>query len=145
MGSSEHVHDLPIAVAADESLHAPHDVAVKADLGYRCLALKPAGKTLSVALLMAEEARKRDLACFVADSACIPILVDWNKTFAARLPPFPGLDLGFMESNGAQNYTNWQAMLDDHPCNGASWIGAHDGIFTLPDAFFARSGGIFDA
>ena len=109
------VHGLGVRVAADESLHHVADVAHKLDLGYGAFALKPAGKTMSMTLRMAAEAHKRGAPCFVADSACVPVLVDWNKNVAARLAPFPGLTTGLQESNGAQHYANWPALLAAHP------------------------------
>ena len=41
------------------------------------------------------------------------------RPVAERLPQFPGLgDLGLLESNGAQNYRNWEKMLKDVPQGG---------------------------
>jgi len=137
------VGDLGVRVAADESLHDTSDVDEKAKLGYGALALKPAGKTLSMTLRMAAEARRRDIPCFVADSACVPALVEWNKNVAARLAPLPGLKTGLQESNGAQHYARWRELIDAHPCAGAGWIEAGGGVFSLDDDFYARSGGIF--
>ncbi|MBT4820124.1 MAG: L-alanine-DL-glutamate epimerase, partial [Lentisphaerae bacterium] len=116
------VGDLGVTVAADESLHDPEDVALRAELGYGCLALKPQGKTLSVAIRMASEAHKRGLTCFVADNACVPALLDWNKVFAARLADFPGIGCGLIESNGHQNFQRWPELMAAHPCTGAPWL-----------------------
>jgi len=63
--------------------------------------------------------------------------------FAARLAPLPGLSLGLVETNGHQNYRNWEAMRRHHPCFGASWTVPANGVFRLDDDFYARSGGIF--
>ena len=137
--SNQRVDDFTIPVAADESLHNPSDVAKKKSLGYRCIALKPAGKTLSVSLRMAAEAIRNNMCCFVADSTCVPLLVDWNKNVAARLAPFPGLDCGILESNGQQSYVNWKKLLAQHPCKGSKWLRPVNGIFSLPKAFYKSS------
>lgn len=137
------VSDLPVPVAADESLHDVGDVNERIDLGYRAIALKPAGKTLSMSMTMGSAAFKREIPCFVADSACVPLLVEWNKTVAAHLVPFPGLSMGILESNGAQNYRNWGDLLEDHPRAGARWITPRGGLFHLDNEFYETAGGIF--
>lgn len=136
------VAGLGVRVAADESLHRTEDVRARAELGYGALALKPAGKTLSLTLRMAREAEALGLACFVADSACTPRLLDWNRNVAARLAPLPGLSGGLLEANGPQVYRNWGALLEAHPCRGARWLEPRRGAFELDDAFFAGSGGV---
>lgn len=136
------VHDLGVAVAADESLHDPKDVALRAELGYRCLALKPQGKTLSMAIRMASEAHRLGVACFVADSACVPALLDWNKVFAARLADFPGVGCGLIESNGHQNFRRWGELMAVHPCAGAPWLETNQGAFELDQDFYDRNGGL---
>ena len=113
--NDQSVGDLGVRVAADESLHDPADVQRRIELGYGCLALKPAGKTLSMTLRMLEEAATRGVPCLVADSACTPRLVDWNKNVAARLVPMPGLDMGLLEANGHQNYRDWDRLAAAHP------------------------------
>jgi len=130
------VSDLGVMVAADESLHDPADVAHRAQLGYRAIALKPAGKTLSMTLQMLAEARRLGLHCFVADSACTPAMLDWNRNVAARLPLLPGFKIGILESNGAQHYRDWEKMLAQHPSHHRRWMHAEQGIFYLDDAFF---------
>ena len=137
------VHDLPVRVAADESLHGIEDVRRKIGLGYGAIALKPAGKTLSMSILMAAEAQKQGVPSFVADSACVPLLLDWNKNAAAHLPPFPGFSSGILESNGAQNYKNWAALIRDHPCAGASWLEPKGGMYWLDESFYTSGGGVF--
>jgi len=137
------VHDLPLRVAADESLHGVEDVRRKIQLGYGAVALKPAGKTLSMSLLMAAEAHRQEVPCFVADSACVPLLVDWNRNVAAHLPAFPGLTCGILESNGAQNFRNWPALIRDHPCADASWLEPRGGMYRLDESFYASAGGVF--
>jgi L-alanine-DL-glutamate epimerase-like enolase superfamily enzyme len=137
------VSDLPVPVAADESLHDVGDVNGRIDLGYRSIALKPAGKTLSMSLTMASTAFRRGIPCFVADSACVPVLVEWNKNVAAHLSPFPGLSMGILESNGAQNYKHWGDLLEDHPLAGAGWVEPRGGLFHLDSDFYDTAGGIF--
>lgn len=137
------VHDIPVRIAADESLHDPGDVRRKIELGYGAVALKPAGKTLSMSVLMAAEAQRQGAALFVADSACVPLLLDWNRNVAAHLPPFPGLSCGILESNGPQNFANWEAMLREHPCHGASWLEPSGGMFLLDEGFYSSGGGVF--
>ncbi|MEW6360366.1 MAG: mandelate racemase/muconate lactonizing enzyme family protein [Planctomycetota bacterium] len=137
------VGDLPSRIAADESVHGIEDVRRRADQGYTALAIKPAGKTLSMAFQFARTAAGLGLPCYVADNACVPILVDWNKTFAARLPAFPGLEGGVLESNGSDSYPNWDAQLKTHPCAGASWLRPVRGSFELSEDFYKAGGGIF--
>ncbi len=139
------VSDLPVRVAADETLHSIDDVKERIDLGYGALALKPAGKTLSLSIMMAAEAKRLDVPVFIADSACVPLIVEWNKITAAHLPSFPGLSMGILESNGAQNYRRWQALIEDHPLSGSPWIEPQQGIYRLDSSFFETSGGIFDS
>jgi L-alanine-DL-glutamate epimerase-like enolase superfamily enzyme len=138
------VGDLGVRVAADESAHTDADAARRIDLGYGAIALKPIAKTLSMSLRVARLAHERGVPCFCADLTVHPILVDWNKVFAARLAPLPGLSLGLLETNGHQNYRNWEAMRRHHPCFGAPWTLPEKGVFRLDEDFYARSGGIFE-
>lgn len=137
------VSDFPVRVAADESLHGIDDVNERIDLGYGAMALKPAGKTLSLSLLMGDAAFRRNVPCYVADSACVPALVEWNKNVAARLGNLPGLKVGAFESNGSQFYSHWRQLIENHPCSGAEWLEAHRGMFDLDDDYYKMSGGIF--
>lgn len=137
------VSGLPVRVAADESLHSPADVHRRIDLGYGAIALKPAGKTLSMSLEMARAAAERSVPCFVADSAGVPLLVEWNKNVAARLADFPGLSMGILESNGAQNYRDWGRMAAGLPLAGAPWVEPKGGVYRLDAGFYRSSGGIF--
>jgi L-alanine-DL-glutamate epimerase-like enolase superfamily enzyme len=137
------VAGLPVRTAADESVHGPEDVALKADLGYGAFAVKPAGKTLSLSLMTIREAARRAIPCFVADSACVPLLAEWNKNIAARLPALPGLNCGVLESNGEDHYARWGALVGEHPAAGAPWIAADRGFFPTGEDFFRCSGGIF--
>ena len=138
------VSQMPTRLAADESLHATSDVEARAQQGYGAVAIKAAGKTLSLALEMVAAADKFGLHPFVADNACVPILVDWNKNVAGRLPAFPGLQGGIMETNGLENYGSnaWQRMLKEHPCAGVRWLIPAGGGFALDDDFYAQSGGV---
>lgn len=140
----EDVSGLPVRIAADESLHGEGAVVKKFERGYKAVALKPAGKTMSMSLLMGKAALDRGMHCYTADSACPPQLVEWNKNLAARLPAFPGLKCGFMESNGAAFYKRWRWLVDDHPGRGAGWVEPERGMFVLDESFYETSGGIFD-
>ena len=113
------VHDVPLRIAADESAHTVSDAERRMDMGYRAMALKPIAKTMSMSLRIAAAAARRGVPCFCADLTVNPTLVEWNRAVAERLPQFPGLgDLGLLESNGAQNYRNWEKMLKDVPQGG---------------------------
>jgi L-alanine-DL-glutamate epimerase-like enolase superfamily enzyme len=138
------VGDLGVRVAADESAHTDRDAARRIDLGYGAIALKPIAKTLSMTLRIAKLAHERGVPCFCADLTVNPILVDWNKVVAARLAPLPGLSLGLVETNGHQNYRDWEAMRRRHPAFGVPWTVPEKGVFRLDDDFYARSGGIFE-
>lgn len=137
------VSHLPVRVAADESLHDVADLEERASLGYRALALKPAGKTLSLSVLMAIRAAELGIPCFVADSACVPLLVDWNRAFASLLPAFPGLEVGLLESNGAQNYANWRELLAELSQDNSISREPQDGLFLAAPDLAESSGGIF--
>jgi L-alanine-DL-glutamate epimerase-like enolase superfamily enzyme len=137
------VDDLGVRVASDESAHTDGDAARRIDLGYGAIALKPIAKTLSMTLRIARLAHSRGVPCFCADLTVNPILVDWNKAVAARLAPLPGFSIGVVETNGHQNYRNWDAMRRHHPCFGAAWTLPEKGLFRLDDDYWAKSGGIF--
>ncbi|MBD3308501.1 L-alanine-DL-glutamate epimerase [candidate division KSB3 bacterium] len=137
------VADIPVRVVADETLHSLADVRERIDLGYTAMAVKPAGKTLSMTLKMAAYAAQHEIPCFVADSACVPLLLDWNLNIAARLPRFPGLATGLIESNGAQQYKHWGQFLERHPCSGKRWLEPSGGFFSLDAEFYRCDGGIF--
>jgi L-alanine-DL-glutamate epimerase-like enolase superfamily enzyme len=138
------VHDIPVRLAADESAHTDRDAIKRFEMGYRAIALKAIAKTLSMTMKVAEAARVRGVPCFCADLTVNPILVEWNKNVAARLAPFPGMDgLGLLETNGHQNYRNWETMRSYHPSPDASWAQTHKGVFNLDSDFYAQSGGIF--
>jgi len=92
---------------------------------------------------MVQAAQERGIPCFVADSACIPLLLEWNKNVAARLKPFPGLEMGIIESHGEQTYKNWRGLAADLPIPGGGWVEPAEGIYHLDENFYKTSGGIF--
>lgn len=136
------VSDIEIRLAADESAHTDKDALDRIEMGYRAIALKAIAKTLSMTMKIANVAKEHNVPCFCADLTVNPILVDWNKAIAARLDPFPGLGLGLLETNGHQNYKNWETMFSYHPYNGASWTLTKQGVFELNDDYYEKSGGI---
>ncbi len=138
------VRGLPARFAGDESLETVADVNTRLEQGYGAVAIKPAGKTLSLAFRMIEAATRGGVPCFVADNACVPVLVEWNKNVAARLPAFPGVKGGLMESNGAENYGTWARMLSEYPMPNASWLRPRRGAFVLDEDYYCQSGGIFE-
>jgi L-alanine-DL-glutamate epimerase-like enolase superfamily enzyme len=137
------VSDIPVMIAADESAHSEKDVIERIDLGYGAIALKPIAKTLSMSLKILDAAYKKNIPCFCADLTVNPILADWNKNFAARLMPLPGIKIGLIETNGAQNYKQWNEMQHWHPCFGSDWLDPVNGVYNLDDNFYNKSGGIF--
>ncbi|WP_409344698.1 hypothetical protein [Paenibacillus sp. MBLB4367] len=138
------VSGLPVAVVGDESVHNEQDAIERIELGYRAMALKPIAKTMSMSLRVAKIAAERNIPCFCADLTVNPFMVDWNKNVAARLAPLPGLTIGLLESNGPQNYRNWETMQTYHPLAGSPWTRTDDGLFRLGDDFYERSGGVFE-
>jgi len=139
------VSDIPVNLAADESAHTDKDALERIQMGYGSIALKAIAKTLSMTLKIADVAQKHNTPCFCADLTVNPILVEWNKNVAARLKPFPGIgDLGLMESNGHQNYKNWDTMTGYHPRSDAPWINVRDGVYELNEEYYRTGGGIFD-
>jgi len=138
------VHDIPVRLAADESAHSERDAIERIELGYGAIALKPIAKTMSMSLRIAKKAHEKKIPCFCADLTVNPILVDWNKNVAARLAPLPGLKIGVLETNGHQNYRDWDLMRSYHPCFDAPWTHTVQGLFKLDNDFYARSGGILE-
>lgn len=137
------VSDIPVRLAADESAHTVEDAERRMDMGYRAMALKPIAKTLSVSLGVAAAARRRGVPCFCADLTVSPVMVEWNKAVAARLDAFPGLrGLGLVESNGAQNYVNWEKMRRALPYPDAPWTRTRNGLFELDADYWKKSGGV---
>lgn len=139
------VSDVPVRLAADESVHDTHDALERIGLGYGALALKPVAKTMSMSLRVAQLAKDKGVPCFCADLTANPVLADWNKNLAARLAPLPGLKVGVIETNGHQNYRNWERMKSWHPRAGAGWIDADRGLYRLNDSFYETAGGALEA
>jgi len=137
------ISDIPVRIAADESAHTDTDALERIKMGYKAIAVKAIAKTLSMTLKIIKVAHEHNIPCFCADLTVNPILVEWNKNVAARLGAFPGLGLGLVETNGHQNYKNWETMRTYHPFPDAVWANTKNGIFTLDDDYYKKSGGIF--
>jgi len=137
------ITDIPVRIAADESAHTDADALKRIEMGYRAIALKAIAKTLSMTLKIINVAYEHKVPCFCADLTVNPILVEWNKNVAARLEPFPGLGLGLVETNGHQNYKNWETMRSYHPFPDATWANTKKGVFELGNDYYDKSGGIF--
>lgn len=139
------VSDIPVRLASDESAHTVEDALHRIQLGYKAIALKAIAKTLSMTMKIAQAAYEKNIPCFCADLTVNPVLIEWNKNVAARLASFPGIgDLGLVESNGHQNYRNWQTMKSYHPRMNGKWVDVNRGVYELNDEFYASGGGIFD-
>lgn len=139
------VSDLPVRFAADESIHGISGISSRVHLGYRAITLKPAAKTLSYTLQMMQYAANRGIVCFCADLTVNPVMVEWNKNIAARISPLPEMKIGILESNGEQNYVNWEDLISYHPMRGSDFIRSKNGIYRLDNEFYKSSGGIFQS
>lgn len=139
------ISDIPVRIAADESAHTDVDALKRIQMGYKAIALKAIAKTLSMTLKIINVANAYGIPCFCADLTVNPILVEWNKNVAARLDPFPGIGLGLLETNGHQNYRNWETMRTYHPEPDAEWAKTQMGVFNLGDDYYRKSGGIFSS
>jgi L-alanine-DL-glutamate epimerase-like enolase superfamily enzyme len=137
------IRDIPARVAADESAHTDRDALARIQMGYTAIALKPIAKTFSMSLKIAQLAHEHGVPCFCADLTVSPLLVEWNKNVAARLAPFPGLGLGLLETNGHQNYRNWDTMRGYLPHADAPWTRTQRGVFELDADYYAQSGAVF--
>ncbi|NQV74572.1 MAG: mandelate racemase/muconate lactonizing enzyme family protein [Bacteroidetes bacterium] len=142
--NKENVSDVGVLIAADESIHDEESAVNRLDLGYNVLVLKGIAKTLSMSVKIAKLAAERNIPCLCADLTVNPILIDWHKNLSAHLAPFPGINMGLMETNGDMNYVNWNNMLGYHPAAHASWMKAKNGAFELTPDFYNISGGIFE-
>ncbi|MFD1142320.1 enolase C-terminal domain-like protein [Larkinella insperata] len=138
------VGDLGVRVAADESAHTVEDAARRIEQGYSAIAVKAIAKTLSMTMKITQLAYEKKIPCFCADLTVNPILVDWNKAVAARLPPFPGMTVGLQETNGHQYFKNWDKLMSYHPRAGASWTRTQKGVYLTDQSFYDQSGGIFE-
>lgn len=136
------VGDLGVMIAADESAHTAEDAAHRIELGYKAFAVKPIAKTMSMTMKITQLAYENQIPCFCADLTVNPILVEWNKNIAARLPAFPGISTGLQEANGHQYYKEWDKLLSYHPMAGAPWTEAREGVYRTDESFFRDSGGI---
>lgn len=137
-----YVGDLGVRIAADESAHTVEDALQRIEQGYSAIAVKAIAKTMSMTMKIVQAAHEKQVPCFCADLTVNPILVDWNKNVAARLAPFPDMDLGLQETNGHQYYKNWDQMLGYHPMSDASWVHTKDGVYPTGPEFYEKSGGI---
>ncbi len=143
--NAEEVQDITarnLFVAADESAHTDKDSLVRIQQGYNTIAVKAIAKTLSMTMKIVQVAYENKVPCFCADLTVNPILVDWNKTVAARLPGLGGMNIGLQETNGWQNYLNWETMMSYHPAKNSSWTKTKGGVYLTGKDFFEQSGGI---
>ena len=139
------VNDIPLRLAADESAHTVEDALNRIKMGYRAMALKPIAKTMSMSMKIAQAAYEKDVPCFCADLTVCPVMVEWNKSVAARLPAFPGIgDLGLVETNGHMNFRNWETMRQDLAYEKAHWTRTEKGVFECDADYYAKSGGILE-
>jgi L-alanine-DL-glutamate epimerase-like enolase superfamily enzyme len=141
--NTESVHDIPVRVAADESVHDASGALQRIAQGYSTFVLKGIAKTLSRSIAIAKVAHEHNIPCACADLTANPILIDWNKNLAARVAPFPELGMGMIETNGDMNYQNWEQMRTYHPFAEASWTQVQNGVFELTNDYYQQSGGIF--
>ncbi|MRI00863.1 L-alanine-DL-glutamate epimerase [Kriegella sp. EG-1] len=136
------VGDLGVTIAADESAHAVEDAVVRMEQGYGTIVVKAIAKTLSMTMKIVQACHERKVPCFSADLTVNPILVDWNKSIAARLAPLPMMDIGLLETNGHQFYNDWDRMVSYHPKAGAEWTQTKNGVYNTGQSFYDESGGI---
>lgn len=139
-----YVGDFGVRIAADESAHTVEDAARRIEQGYSAIAVKAIAKTLSMTMKIAQLAYEKNIPCFCADLTVSPILVDWNKSVAARLPPFPNMSIGLQETNGHQYYKNWDRLMSYHPKAGSTWTKTVKGVYPTDASFYAQSAGIFE-
>ena len=139
------VYDIPLRLAADESAHTVKDALERIEMGYKAMALKPIAKTMSMSMKIAQAAYEKGIPCFCADLTVCPVMVEWNKAVAARLPAFPGIgDLGLVETNGHMNFRNWETMRKDLVYEQAHWTRTEKGVFECDADYYAKSGGILE-
>ncbi len=137
------VGEIPLRVTADESVHSLKDVEERIDLGYSAIALKPIAKTMSETLKILNKAYEKGVICFCADLTVNPLLVEWNKNVASRIAALPEMSVGILESNGKQNYANWEEMKRYSASFGKSYAAENNGVYRLNDEFYKESGNIF--
>lgn len=139
------LNGIPICFAADESIHSEEDVKKRFELGFKAVTLKPIAKTLTLTIRMYEIAKKYNMKCFCADLTVNPVMVSWNQCVASRLDTLDNMKIGIVESNGKQNYKNWDKMLSVHPCYGAEFTKCDSGIYILNEEFYEKDAGAFEA
>ncbi len=137
------VGDLPVTINADESAHSLLDVKKRLSLGYKAVALKPIAKTMSVSFKMAAAIHEAGAQCLCADLTVNPLLVEWNKQFAARTAALEGMKVGCLEVNGHQNYVNWESLKKLLP-SGLLCPPEKNGVFRLDGSFYDNSGLLFE-
>jgi hypothetical protein len=54
----------------------------------------------------------------------------------------PGIEGGLQETNGFQNYHDWERMLAYHPASDGVWLRPESGRFHLDHTFYEQSGGV---
>tara|TARA_R110002111_G_scaffold78380_3_gene124313 strand:- start:243 stop:1250 length:1008 start_codon:yes stop_codon:yes gene_type:complete len=138
-----YVGDVGVTIAADESAHTVQDAMDRVEQGYGTIVVKAIAKTLSMTLKIVQACHERKVPCISADLTVNPILVDWNKSIAARLAPLPMMNFGLLETNGHQFYKNWGKLESYHPRAGAEWTQTKNGAYTTGRSFYEESGGIF--
>lgn len=136
------VGSVSVRCAADESVHSLIDVEERIALGYKAITLKPIAKTLSETLKILKKAFEKNVICFCADLTVNPLLVEWNKNVAARIGTLPEMNIGILESNGEQNYINWNEMQECVDSKNETTY--QNSIYILTKNFFKTSGGIFE-
>ncbi|MBM1107348.1 mandelate racemase/muconate lactonizing enzyme family protein [Aurantibacter crassamenti] len=140
--NESYVGDVGVTIAADESAHTVQDAINRMDQGYGTIVVKAIAKTLSMTMKIVQACHERKVPCFSADLTVNPILVDWNKSVAARLAPLPMMDIGLLETNGHQYYKNWAKQEAYHPRAGAEWTKTENGVFKVGKSFYEESAGI---
>jgi len=142
--NDDFVGDVGVRIGADESAHTVEDAAKRMEQGYSVMIVKAIAKTLSMTMKITQLAHEKNIPCFCADLTVNPILVDWNKSVAARLSPFPNFAIGLQETNGHQYYKNWDRLMSYHPKADANWTQTNKGVYITDKSFFEQSGGILD-
>lgn len=133
------VSEFPVRIAGDESVHCAKDaVELVEKYHYGAITLKPIAKTLSVTFEIFNEMKQRNIPCFCADLTVPPNLLEWNMQVASRLEVLPGLKAGVLESNGAQNYKNWETLLQQHPVPQSEWMHPKKHLFHLSQSFYKQ-------
>ncbi|SEI43630.1 L-alanine-DL-glutamate epimerase [Dyadobacter koreensis] len=143
--NNDFVGDVGVRIGADESAHTVEDAAKRIEQGYSVMIVKAIAKTLSMTMKITQLAYEKNIPCFCADLTVNPILVDWNKSVAARLNPFPDISIGLQETNGHQYYKNWDKLMSYHPMAEAAWTRTKKGVYVTDRRFFEESGGIMNS